>query len=152
KLREECGPTTFLGYETHTVEEAKILAVLDEKGQRLKVAVEGQAVEIIAERTPFYGEAGGQIGDTGEIEGATFLVEVTDAIKPVPDLIVHRGRVTKGHVEAGEAGVFIVDDERRTAIRANHSATHLLHWALKQVLGPHVNQKGSLVAPDRLRF
>ena len=151
KLREELGPTTFRGYDT-TCEEGRVLALLDDKGARILVAPEGSTVEIITDRTPFYGEAGGQIGDTGTLRGATFEVQVEDTQKPGGDLIVHRGKVVKGHVEPGEEAVLTVDVDRRDAIRANHSATHLLHWALKHVLGDHVSQKGSLVAPDRLRF
>ena len=150
-LREELGATTFRGYEV-TRDEGRVLAVLDDRGQRIKLGGTGATVEVIADRTPFYGESGGQTGDTGTIVGATFEITVEETHKPGGDLIVHRGKVTRGHVEPGEEAVFTVEAERRDAIRKNHSATHLLHWALKRVLGDHVAQKGSLVAPDRLRF
>ncbi len=149
-VREELGPTRFLGYET-TRAKAKLLVLFDEHGQRVEARDEGKLLELVAEATPFYGEAGGQIGDTGRIVGADFEIEVLDAIKPGGDLIIHRGRVLRGIVSPSEAE-FMVDEVRRDAIRANHSATHLLHLALKEVLGEHVAQKGSLVAPDRLRF
>jgi alanyl-tRNA synthetase len=148
-LREELGPTEFLGY--HTTEAVQPIAVLLVKGQRVDAADSGEEVEIVARATPFYGEAGGQIGDTGRIHGA-FDIEVTDTKKPGGDLIVHQGKVVRGRVQAGHSATFTVDAARRDAIRGNHSATHLLHWALRKVLGEHVTQKGSLVAPDRLRF
>jgi alanyl-tRNA synthetase len=151
KLREELGATVFLGYGA-TLGEAPILAVLDRSGGPLKHAQAGTLVEVIVAETPFYGESGGQIGDTGHIRGANFEIAIEDTIKPGGDLIVHRGQVVHGTVMPGEIAVLTVDEARRDAIRANHSATHLLHWALKQVLGPHAAQKGSLVAPDRLRF
>ncbi len=150
-LRGELGATKFLGYET-TRGEAKILALLDEHGQRVPMRDEGKLVEVIADRTPFYGESGGQLGDAGLIEAEGFAIEVSDTIKPGGDLIVHRGRVVRGVATDDASAAFTVEDARRDAIRANHSATHLLHLALKEVLGDHVAQKGSLVAPDRLRF
>ena len=104
-------------------------------------------------QTPFYGEAGGQVGDQGVIRGAGgALFRVRDTQKKLGDLIVHLGTVEAGAFKAGDAVELAVDHERRTATRANHSATHLVHEALRQVLGTHVSQKGSLVAPDRLRF
>jgi len=151
KLRAELGATHFVGYEG-TRAESPILALLDDKGARIKLAKEGAPVEVVVADTPFYAEGGGQVGDAGRMRGANFEVEIEDTVKPGGDLFVHRGRVVKGCVEAGELAVLAVDEARRDAIRANHSATHLLHWALKQVLGPHATQKGSLVAPDRLRF
>ena len=150
-LREALGKSAFLGYET-TSADGKILALLDEKGERVALRDEGRLVEVVADRTPFYGESGGQLGDTGRIVGGAFEIEVTDTQKLAGDLVVHRGKVTRGVVTDGESARFTVDDRRRDAIRANHSATHLLHLALKEVLGEHVAQKGSLVAPDRLRF
>src|SRR6476659_1658271 len=112
----------------------------------------GQTVQVITDATPFYGESGGQIGDHGVLRGAGFEIEIEDAIKPGGDLIVHLGKVLTGNVAVGGKATLVVNDERRDAIRRNHSATHLLHLALKEVLGSHVQQKGSLVAPDRLRF
>ncbi len=134
------GATKFLGYSA-TEAEANIVAV--ELNER--------SVEIIADSTPFYGESGGQVGDLGRIEGKDFTVEITDTKKPGGDLIVHVGRVLSGKPVAGPAR-FIVDAAKRDATRRNHSATHLLHWALRNVLGDHVTQKGSLVGPERLRF
>jgi alanyl-tRNA synthetase len=150
-LREKLGATRFTGYETHE-SSGKIVALLDQKGAPLLEAGAGTPVQVIADTTPFYGESGGQIGDHGAIRGEKFEIDVEDAIKPGGDLIVHLGKVRAGQVHAGDSGTFTVDDARRGAIRRNHSATHLLHLALKEVLGGHVAQKGSLVAPDRLRF
>jgi alanyl-tRNA synthetase len=149
-LREELGATEFLGYRT--TEAVSPIEVLLVKGQRVEAAESGEAVEIVAKATPFYGEAGGQIGDTGRIHGGGFDVEVDNTQKPGGDLIVHHGKVVRGRALRGHSATFTVDAERRDAIRANHSATHLLHWALRKLLGAHVTQKGSLVAPDRLRF
>lgn len=150
-LREKLGGTKFLGYENHTAD-GKILGLLDAKGNAIDSAAAGSPVQLIADQTPFYGESGGQIGDHGVIKGAGFEIDVEDAIKPGGDLIVHLGKVRSGTVKAGGTATFTVDDARRDAIRRNHSATHLLHLALKEVLGTHVAQKGSLVAPDYLRF
>ncbi len=154
-LREKHGATKFLGYES-TAAEATLRAILDEQGHPIERAEAGQAVQIIADATPFYGESGGQMGDTGAIRsdgpGGAFEIDVSDTLKPAGDLIVHVGKVISGAPTVGAKAKLIVHDERRDAIRANHSATHLLHLALKEVLGDHVAQKGSLVAPDRLRF
>jgi alanyl-tRNA synthetase len=133
----ELGATKFLGYET-TQAKGKI------------VWLEGD--DLVADQTPFYGESGGQIGDTGTITGDDFQLEVTDVQKTPGGLIVHKVKRLNGTPRVGVSAQFVVHDERRDAIRANHSATHLLHLALKEVLGDHVAQKGSLVAPDRLRF
>jgi alanyl-tRNA synthetase len=150
-LREEHGATKFLGYEA-TEADGTIVAMLDGKGQRIERAESGADVQLVASATPFYGESGGQMGDAGSLRGADFEVQISDAQKPTGDLIVHHGKVVKGTVARGATAHFTVDVARRDAIRANHSATHLLHLALKEVLGDHVAQKGSLVAPDRLRF
>ena len=108
---------------------------------------------LIVNQTPFYGESGGQVGDTGVIKGPKgALFRVTETQKKLGDLFVHVGKVEKGSFKAGDAVELEVDHARRRATRANHSATHLLHEALRQVLGTHVAQKGSLVSPDRLRF
>jgi alanyl-tRNA synthetase len=139
-LARKHGATKFLGYQA-TDAECTIVEVITHK----------DSVEIVSSETPFYGESGGQVGDTGRIEGANFAVEVTDTQKPGGELIVHKGKVVRGTPAAGRAR-FIVDVQKRDATRRNHSATHLLHWALRKVLGEHVTQKGSLVAPDRLRF
>jgi alanyl-tRNA synthetase len=122
-------------------------------GERVERASVGAKVELVLDQTPFYAESGGQIGDAGLLEtagGAKVRIDSTD--KPVGDLFVHHGEVVAGAIAVGDAATATVDDPRREQIRANHSATHLLHLALKQVLGGHVAQKGSLVAPDRLRF
>jgi alanyl-tRNA synthetase len=150
-LREEVGPSEFLGYETETAE-GVILALL--KGEeRVLEAQSGDQVGIIVNQTPFYGESGGQVGDTGAIfsaGGGEFAVE--DTLRKAGDLFVHVGRVRHGTLRIGDAVELRVDGERRRRLRANHSVTHLLHQALRHRLGEHVTQKGSLVAPDRLRF
>jgi alanyl-tRNA synthetase len=150
-LREEVGPSEFLGYETETAE-GVILALL--KGEeRVLEAQSGDQVGIIVNQTPFYGESGGQVGDTGAIfsaGGGEFAVE--DTLRKAGDLFVHVGRVRHGTLRVGDAVELRVDGERRRRLRANHSVTHLLHQALRHRLGEHVTQKGSLVAPDRLRF
>ena len=150
-LREEFGPSEFLGYETETAE-GVILALL--KGEeRVIEAQSGDEIGIIVNQTPFYGESGGQVGDTGAIfsaGGGEFAV--TDTLRKAGDVFVHLGRVTHGTLRVGDAVELRVDGERRRRLRANHSVTHLLHQALRHRLGEHVTQKGSLVAPDRLRF
>jgi alanyl-tRNA synthetase len=150
-VRERAGATDFLGYDTE-VAEGEIRAVIKDgkEVERLKTGEEGT---LVLNQTPFYGEAGGQVGDQGLIKvgsGAEFRVD--DTQKKLGDLVVHTGHVVTGEIAVGDAAELIVDHERRTATRANHSATHLLHQALRQVLGGHVTQKGSLVEPARLRF
>jgi alanyl-tRNA synthetase len=140
----------FTGYDT--ILDSAAVAVLVKSGVMVESVSEGDAVEVITERTPFYGEAGGQIGDQGVIETESGSVVVEDTQKPVPGLVVHRGRVRSGKVCLGEPARLSVDAPRREATRRNHSATHLLHLALRTTLGGHVQQKGSLVGPDRLRF
>ena len=150
-LREEVGPTEFLGYQSLTAE--GIVQAIVRDGERSAAADAGQAAEIVVNQTPFYGEAGGQVGDTGTIEtedGGRFAV--TDTRKAADGLIVHSGTMENGSIATGAAVKLSVDGPRRAAIRANHSATHLVHAALRRTLGTHVAQKGSLVAPDRLRF
>ena len=149
-LRERVGATEFLGYSTETAE-AEILAVVSD-GEIVASAGPGQAVALVLNQTPFYAESGGQVGDTGRITGPGLVIEVTDTQKRLGEVFVHLGRVVEGEVAAGTAVVATVDHARRGAIRGHHSATHLLHAALRQRLGPHVTQKGSLNAPDRLRF
>ena len=114
------------------------------------LAVLGDAV--VLDRTPFYAEAGGQVGDTGTIETATGRLAVVDTTFALPGLVRHQVVALEGEVLAGQEATARVDVARRDAIRRNHTGTHLLHWALRNVLGPHVRQQGSLVAPDRLRF
>ncbi len=151
ELREEHGATEFLGYETETAE-GKIVAIVVDGAPVEKVGAGAEAV-IITNQTPFYGESGGQVGDTGLLfngSGAEF--PVSDTQKKLGDMIVHTGRLARGELKVGDVVEMKVDSARRTATRANHSATHLLHEALRRVLGPHVTQKGSMVAPERLRF
>ncbi|MBS0276099.1 MAG: alanine--tRNA ligase [Proteobacteria bacterium] len=149
-LRDELGATEFLGYDTEEAE-GNIVAMLKD-GARVKSANSGDTVSILTNQTPFYAESGGQVGDQGAIfSGKGAQGAVTDTQKH-NGLHVHIVRVTGGEFHVGDAVELRVDGERRRATRANHSATHLLHAALKRVLGPHVSQKGSLVAPDRLRF
>ncbi len=140
----------FLGYEK-TSTTAKILAIVND-GKELKQATEGDQVEILADQTPFYGESGGQVGDIGSISGNGFALEVQDTIKVAPTLTLHRCVVTDGTVKSGETASFDVNTQARSDTAKNHTATHMLHATLKEVLGSHVQQKGSLVAPERLRF
>jgi alanyl-tRNA synthetase len=150
-IREEVGATEFLGYETERAEGLVTALVVD--GKRTDAATEGQEVAVVCNQTPFYGESGGQMGDRGVITGAgDARVTISDTQKKLGDLFVHLGRVEAGRLTLGDDVVLSVDVERRSAIRAHHSATHLLHEALRRRLGEHVTQKGSLVAPDRLRF
>jgi alanyl-tRNA synthetase len=151
EVKERVGATDFLGYDTETAE-GEIRAILKD-GREVKSLKAGEEAMLVLNQTPFYGESGGQVGDRGVIKGAKgALFRVTDTQKRLGDVFVHIGRVEKGAFKAGDAVELIVDHARRSATRANHSATHLLHEALRQVLGTHVAQKGSLVAPDRLRF
>ena len=147
---EPFGQTAFLGYETTTVP-SEIMGLLVE-GTPMDSVSEGQEIEVILRETPFYAESGGQVGDAGELEGPNGTIQVEDTQSPVTGLTIHRGRVTGGTVATGETVVATVDRERRQDAARNHTATHLLHAALRQVLGTHVRQAGSLVAPDRLRF
>jgi len=149
-IHQDVGATEFLGYGT---EEAEGLVVaLVKGGKKIKKAGKGDEVNVIVNQSPFYGEAGGQIGDSGTItsEGAKLLV--SDTQKKVDGLLVHAATVNKGNIAIGDVVHLSVDHQRRLKIRANHSATHLLHKALKVRLGDHVTQKGSLVADDHLRF
>ena len=150
-IREDLGVTEFLGYETECAEGQVLALVAD--GGRVDAAEAGRDVAVVVNQTPFYGEAGGQIGDTGTILSAGGArATVTDTQKKVGELHVHMARVEAGSLAVGDDVRLTVDGARRTLVRANHSATHLLHEALRRTLGPHVTQKGSLVAPDRLRF
>jgi alanyl-tRNA synthetase len=151
ELRERVGANEFLGYATETAEGVVAGLVVD--GAEVQTAGTGSKVALVANQTPFYAESGGQLGDTGTIVSAGGAsVRVTDTRKEAGDLYVHHGTVDEGTLAVGEPVVLTVDSERRSALRANHSATHLLHAALRRALGDHVTQKGSLVAPDRLRF
>jgi alanyl-tRNA synthetase len=150
-LAEEFGATEFTGYVS-TEGEGQVVAILKD-GKRVDHATSGESVSILTNQTPFYGESGGQMGDAGSITGdAAFAFEVDDTAKPLGRLHAHVGKVTAGELRVGDNVRLSVDAARRDAIRANHSATHLMHAALRNRLGTHVTQKGSLVAPDRLRF
>jgi alanyl-tRNA synthetase len=149
-VREDVGGTDFLGYETEIA--AGAVAALVRDGKAVTAFKQGESGAVILNQTPFYAESGGQVGDTGAMTGEGVRFAVTDTQKRVGDLYVHFGKVDQGTLKVGTPLSLEVDHERRSAIRKNHSATHLLHEALRQVLGDHVAQKGSLVAPDRLRF
>ena len=142
--------TKFLGYDA-VAADGKVLAIV-KGGQRVEVAKAGDVVELVLDQSPFYGESGGQVGDTGALSGKGVRIEISDAQKPAGGLVVHKGKVTEGTVAVHDTLSLVVDEERRQKIRANHSATHLLHKALKLVLGDTVNQKGSVVQPEALRF
>ena len=149
-LRERVGATEFLGYTTLAADASVVgLVSGDRETERAEA---GDEVSVVVNQTPFYAEAGGQIGDRGVLEGGETLVEIDDTRRYADDLIVHLGRVAKGAVAPGDVLEVRVDAARRAGLRAHHSATHLLHAALRRQLGAHVTQKGSLVAPDRLRF
>ncbi|KXJ53464.1 MAG: alanine--tRNA ligase [Thalassospira sp. Nap_22] len=150
-INDRDGATEFLGYETETAE--GVVTALIKDGAEVKSASKGDEVAVLANQTTFFGESGGQQGDAGVIKtehGA--IIEITDTQKKLGSLHVHLGKVTGGDVKVGDAAEFRVDHTRRSSLRANHSATHLLHAVLRKHLGDHVTQKGSLVAADRLRF
>jgi alanyl-tRNA synthetase len=149
-LREKAGASEFLGYETETAE--GVVAALVKDGKEVDALRAGESGAIVLNQTPFYAESGGQVGDTGVMRGDGVHFSVADTQKKAGDVFVHSGTVEKGTLKVGAALTLEVDHSRRSDIRRNHSATHLLHEALRQVLGDHVAQKGSLVAPDRLRF
>ena len=151
EVKEETGATEFLGYDAEQAE--AVIKGTFAGGKPVKVLALGDTGEIIVNQTPFYGESGGQVGDTGVIKGPKGAVfRVTDTQKKLGVLFVHSGVVEAGSFKPDDQVEMVVDHQRRSAIRANHSATHLIHEALRQVLGTHVAQKGSLVSPDRLRF
>ncbi len=151
EIKQAVGPTEFLGYSTETAE-GEILALVA-NGAPVPSVSAGDDIAVVLNQTPFYGESGGQVGDAGVISGPDGLrIAITDTQKKLGDLFVHLGRVEAGEARVGIPVAADVDHERRTHIRAHHSATHLLHEALRRRLGTHVAQKGSLNAPDRLRF
>ncbi|MGA1876391.1 MAG: alanine--tRNA ligase [bacterium] len=150
QLAQNLPPTRFLGYSSHE-SSATVLAIIQD-GQRITRATQGDEVDIILDQTPFYGEKGGQVGDQGVLEKEGMRSAVLSTQWPVPQLTVHRCRIKKGEVGEGDVIQARVDRGLRLDIARNHTATHLLHAALRQVLGDHVKQSGSLVAPDRLRF
>ena len=150
EVRRLVAPTKFLGYSELDTE-GTVLALVKREA-RVKEAVEGDEVEVVLDRTPFYGEGGGQVGDQGTLTGPEGVIEVRQTIKPSPDLFLHQGVVARGRVREGDRMQARVDPRLRLGAARNHTATHLLHAALRDVLGPHVKQYGSLVAPARLRF
>ncbi|MEL7177380.1 MAG: alanine--tRNA ligase, partial [Pseudomonadota bacterium] len=148
-IADTAGTTDFLGYDTE-VAEGQIVALVQE-GAQIETVSKGQAVQVVLNQTPFYAESGGQVGDSGVLKTETGTVLVSETRK-VADVFIHIGVVSEGAVSQGQGAELEVDHDRRTAIRANHSATHLLHEALRKALGDHVAQRGSLNAEDRLRF
>lgn len=149
-IKEQAGATEFLGYETEKAEGVVLSLVKD--GEEVKVLKQGEEGSLILNQTPFYGESGGQVGDCGIMVAEGVSISVTNTQKKADGLFVHSVRVESGDVNVDDALELIVDHARRSAIRSNHSATHLVHEALREVLGTHVAQKGSLVTPERLRF
>jgi alanyl-tRNA synthetase len=149
EIKKQFGATKFLGYET--LHSDSVVNALIKNGASVDEAAEGEQVEIILDKTPFYGESGGQVGDKGIIRADGVKVEVVDT-KRFSDILIHNAAVRKGIIRKGMTVSASVDEERRKAVMRNHTATHLLHSALRAVLGDHIKQAGSLVAPDRLRF
>jgi alanyl-tRNA synthetase len=149
-LRDEVGPTRFVGYEA--LECTATVRSLVRDSRRVDTAGAGDRVEVVLDVTPCYAEAGGQVGDQAVIQGVNVRGRVSDTVAPVTGLHVHTVTVEEGILHEGDQVQVVVDDARRREICRNHTATHLLHQTLKEVLGNHVNQAGSLVAPDRLRF
>jgi len=149
-LWEKWGATEFVGYQVDTIE-ATVLALVKD-GQKVSTLKEGDTGFVIVNQTPFYGESGGQMGDEGTLSTLTGKAIVTNTLKKVEGLFVHEVTIKQGQVAVGDQVMLKIDKERRTKLRANHSATHLLHEALRRLLGSSVIQKGSLVAEDRLRF
>jgi alanyl-tRNA synthetase len=150
ELKDKFGATEFLGYDTETAE-GVVQAIVD-GGKAIETAAAGQKVQIVVNQTPFYAESGGQMGDTGLISTDHAKLQVTDTQKRGEGIFVHMATVVEGVLKTGDSVQLVVDHARRSRLRSNHSATHLLHEALREVLGTHVAQKGSLVAPERLRF
>ncbi|WP_439601607.1 alanine--tRNA ligase [Devosia sp.] len=148
-VADQVGPTEFLGYETETAEGA--VTALVKGGAMVDALKAGDEGYVVLNQTPFYGESGGQVGDTGSLSGEGIAATVTDTVKN-NGVFGHKVKVTEGTIKLGSPLALLVDHDRRSAIRANHSATHLLHEALRLVLGDHVAQKGSMVSADRLRF
>jgi len=151
-ILDRVGATKFLGYTADSAESEIVALVADGKEVQSVAAGQQGTVAMVCRETPFYGEQGGQVGDTGTAKGPAGSLTVTDTKRPLSTLYVHLGTVATGTLKVGDRVGLAIDVERRNAIRRNHSATHLLHWALHKVLGGHVAQKGSLVTPDRLRF
>jgi alanyl-tRNA synthetase len=150
ELAREAGRTEFVGYERLEAEGRIVGLVV--AGKRLEVASEGDEVEIFLDRTPFYAEGGGQVGDAGTIRSATGEARVEDTVSGPGDVTVHRARVTSGEIRSGQDAEARVEEGRRTATARSHTGTHVIHWTLRNLLGEHARQAGSLVAPGRLRF
>ena len=150
EILSESGKTEFLGYDHHSAE--SIIVALIQANELVSGVTEGDDVSVVLNRTPFYGESGGQIGDAGTIEGRGATLEVVTTSKPSPDLFLHKCRVVEGEITAAASVEARIDANRRVHIAASHTATHILHSALRNVLGDHVGQAGSLVEPGRLRF
>ena len=147
---KEVGPTQFVGYRT-TESNAKVVAIVKD-GQQIDVLTDGDKGELILDVTPFYAEMGGEVGDTGHMDDGAVRISVTDTTTPEAGLYVHHVKAEGGNVSVGDEVIAVVDAHRRAAIERNHTGTHILHSALREVLGDHVRQKGSYVGPDRLRF
>jgi len=150
-LAERLGPTEFTGYDTLS-DRSRITALLVGGAESDEASGEGTPLLVFAAKTPFYPESGGQVGDRGVIRGDDFEIEVQDAFKPIGDMVAHEGIIRRGTVKVGDEADFVVDERRRMRTMRHHTSTHLLQAALREVLGPHVNQRGSRVEPDRLRF
>jgi alanyl-tRNA synthetase len=152
KLVRDKIESSFSGYENKDFDVSGSVLAIIKDGRKVESAYEGDYVEVVTKHTPFYGESGGQIGDTGAIINDILFFEVEDTLRPLPNLIVHRGEIKKGSVKKDDRVFFNLNKDKRQKIALNHTATHLLHSALREVLGDHVKQSGSLVAPERLRF
>ena len=150
KLSAKGFKPEFKGYRTLTLESKVLMIVAD--GSEIPQAAAPQSIELIVEETPFYAESGGQVGDTGRIFGKNFEMQVSDTIKDPTGLVIHKGKIITGEIKKGRKVTLEVDGAKRRATALNHTATHILHAVLREVLGAHVKQAGSLVAPDRLRF
>ncbi len=150
KLSAKGFKPEFKGYQTLTLESKVLLIVAD--GSEIARAAAPRFIELITEETPFYAESGGQVGDTGKIFGKNFEMEVSDTIKDPTGIVIHKGKIISGEIKKGHKVILEVDGAKRRATALNHTATHILHAVLREVLGAHVKQAGSLVAPDRLRF
>ncbi len=151
EVAEKIASSVFRGYETTIVEDTKVVALI-KKDSAVEELNEGEEGLIVLNETPFYAEAGGQVGDTGILVNSNVKIKVLDTFAPIQGLILHKAKIEKGKVCLGDRLTAIVDEERRNATRRNHTATHLVHAALKEVLGSHVKQAGSVVAPNYLRF
>ena len=142
--------TDFAGYDLTRIDSEVLMVVRD--GKAVEQAIAGDPIELVTAKSPFYGEAGGQVGDRGRIFGKDFELEVSDTVRDPNNIFIHKGKVLRGSVSPGQTVTLEVDQNRRLATKRNHTATHLLHAVLRRVLGDHVKQSGSLVGPDRLRF